>query len=211
MDRERWRMTTLEIFSDYICPWCYLCTLRVERLQSEFEIDIAYRHYPLHPETPAAGLTLEELFAGRNLDIPAAQARMTALMAQEGLPYGKRTMTYNSRFAQELAAWAETQSHGKQIHDALFRAYFVNNVNLANIDKLVEVVKEIGLSAEGARDSLARREFREAVDGDWQRSRDLGITGIPTFVIGNHELVGAQSYEQLESLLLSAGVPRRPV
>ena len=85
-----------------------------------FELDVTYRHFPLHPDTPDDGLTLEELFAGRNMDIAAGQARMAMLMAQEGLPYGTRTMTYNSRLAQELGKWAETQPDGDKIHEALF-------------------------------------------------------------------------------------------
>lgn len=183
--------------------------MRVENLRSQFDLEIAYRHFPLHPETPPEGQTLEELFAGRNIDIPAAQARMTALMAQEGLPYGPRTKTYNSRLAQELAAWAETQPNGDQIHLALFQAYFVSNLNLADIENLVAIAEQLGLSRAAARKVLEQRQFREAVDADWQRSRDLGISSVPTFVIGNRGLVGAQAYEQLERLALEAGIARR--
>lgn len=170
---------------------------------------MTYRHFPLHPETPRDGLTLEELFAGRDIDISAAKARIAELMSQEGLPYGDRSMTYNSRLAQELAAWSETQANGGAIHDALFRAYFVNNQNLADIDILIAVAEQVGLSAEAAKEILLKRGFRQAVDADWQRSRDLGITSVPTFVIGNRGLVGAQPYEQLEGLLLESGVARR--
>ncbi len=183
--------------------------MRVEKLRHTFAIDIAYRHFPLHPDTPEAGLTLEELFADRNIDIPAAKAQMSRLMADEGLQYGERTMTYNSRLAQELGKWAETQPGGDTIHDALFRAYFVDNQNLIVVDHLVAIAKRVGLSENEARAALEQRRFREAVDADWQRSRDLVITGVPTFVIGNHRLVGAQSYEQLAALATLAGVPQR--
>lgn len=183
--------------------------MRVERLRQAFEIEVAYRHFPLHPETPVEGLTLEELFAGRNIDIPAANDRMSALMAQEGLPYGDRTMTYNSRLAQELAAWAETQPGGSAIHDALFRAYFVGNRNLADVDNLLAVAAEAGLAPDEAKEVLQHRRFRDAVDADWQRSRDLGITSVPSFVIGKRGLVGAQPYEQLAAFLVESGVERR--
>ena len=68
------------------------------------------------------------------MDIEASKARMAKLMEKEGLDYGERTMTYNSRLAQELAQWAVTQSGGEKIHEALFRAYFVDNTNLAKIE-----------------------------------------------------------------------------
>ena len=183
--------------------------MRVAKLQSGFDIEIAYRQFPLHPETPEEGLTLEELFAGRNIDIPAAKLRMANLMAEEGLPYGERTMTYNSRLAQELAKWAETQVGGQQIHDALFRAYFVDNVNLAKIDNLIAIAQRVCLSAAEARGVLVERQSRESVDADWRRSRELGVTSVPTFVIGSQGLVGAQPYEQMEAFVTSAGAQRR--
>lgn len=183
--------------------------MRVEKLRQAYAIDVVYRHFPLHPDTPEAGLTLERLFAGRNIDLPTAKARMSQLMAEEGLPYGERNMTYNSRLAQELGRWAVTQPDGQKIHDALFRAYFVDNQNLAIVDNLVAIAEQVGLSAIDARAALEERRFRDAVDGDWQRCRELGVTGVPTFVIDGQGLFGAQSYEQLVSLVESAGVPPR--
>ena len=183
--------------------------MRVESLKQAFRIDVVYRGFPLHPDTPPVGLTLEELFAGRNIDIPAANARMAQLMAEEGLPYGERTMTYNSRLAQELAAWAETQAGGEEIHLALFQAYFVDNINLAKIEELVDIAAQAGIPGDEAEQVLANRSFRAAVDADWSRARELGITGVPTFVMGNRGLVGAQPYEQLESFVVSAAVQRR--
>ena len=150
-------------------------------------------------------MTLEELFTGRNIDIPATQLRMKGLMDAEGLPYGERTMTYNSGLAQELAKWAERLAGGQKIHNALFQAYFVDGVNLANIDNLIGIAGQIGLSAVGAKEVLEERQFHEAVDADWRRSRGLGITGVPTFVVRNRALVGARPYEQLEALVMSAG------
>ena len=183
--------------------------MRVEKLRSTFEIDVAYRHFPLHPDTPEDGLTLEELFAGRNIDILAAQTRMSRLMAEEGLPYGARTMTYNSHLAQELGKWADTQPNGQEIHEALFQAYFVDNVNLAKIESLIKIAAQVGLPALEADRVLTKRQFREAVSADWQRSRALGITAVPTFVIGDRGLVGAQPYEQLAAFASSAGATQR--
>ena len=183
--------------------------MRIETLRRKYNIEVRYRNFPLHPNTPQSGLTLEELFAGRGIDLAAAQQRMTMLMQQEGLPYGERTMTFNSRLAQELAAWADTQDNGWAIHDALFRAYFVDGQNLAEIDTLTELAGRCGLSAQTAREVLEQRQFSETVDEDWQACRDWGVTGVPTFVAGDRALVGAQPLDALEQLLLSAGAQLR--
>jgi predicted DsbA family dithiol-disulfide isomerase len=158
-------------------------------------------HFPLHPETPNEGVSLEELFAGRNIDVEAMYARMKSLMDEEGLPYSKRTHTYNSRLAQELGKWADTQPGGEAIHDALFKAYFVEGRNIGDVETLVEIAASVGLPAEDARRVLADRTFSAAIDADWRKSRAYGITGVPTFVAGGYGVVGAQPYEVLERLI----------
>jgi predicted DsbA family dithiol-disulfide isomerase len=131
-------------------------------------------------------------------------AQMKARMTAEGLPYGERTRTYNSRLAQELGKWAETQPGGEAIHDALFRAYFVDARDISRPEVLLEIAEQVGLSREAAREVLEKRSFKEAVDADWALSREYGITGVPTFVAGRFGVVGAQPYEALEALVQKA-------
>jgi predicted DsbA family dithiol-disulfide isomerase len=166
-------------------------------------------HFPLHPETPQEGRSLEELFAGRDVDLDAMYSRMKGLMDEEDLPYSHRTHTYNSRLAQELGKWADTQPGGEAIHDALYRAYFVDGVNVGDVEALLKVAAAVGLDVEAAREVLVSRSFSDAVDEDWTKSRQYGVTGVPTFVAGRQGVVGAQPYEALEQLLEQAGVERK--
>jgi predicted DsbA family dithiol-disulfide isomerase len=139
------------------------------------------------------------------------QERLAGLTAELGLPYAERTHTYNSRLAQELGKWAETVEGGAAIHDALFRAYFAETRDISRIDVLLDVAREIGLPEGEARRVLEERSFREAVDRDWRRCRELGVTGVPTYAVGGYAVVGAQPYEVLEELVLRArtGAARR--
>ena len=162
-------------------------------------------HFPLHPETPQEGRSLEELFASRNVDMEAMYTRMKGLMDEEGLPYGKRSHTYNSRLAQELGKWADTQPGGEAIHDALYRAYFVDAVNVGDVDALLTIAGYVGLDVYAAREVLQSRSFSDAVDADWDLSRRYGVTGVPTFVAAQKAVVGAQPYEVLENFLQEAG------
>jgi predicted DsbA family dithiol-disulfide isomerase len=171
--------------------------VRIERLQKEHGVAVKWVHFPLHPETPAEGRSLKELFAGRNYDIEARQREMRSRMAAEGLPYGNRTMTYNSRLAQELGKWADTQPGGEKIHDALFKAYFVDGKNIGDTEELIRIADSVGLNRDKAREVLEKRSFKDAVDQDWAKSRAYGITGVPTFVAGGYGVVGAQPYEAL--------------
>jgi predicted DsbA family dithiol-disulfide isomerase len=142
---------------------------------------------------------LEELFAGRNIDIPATLDRLSRVAVECGLPFGTRTKTYNSRRAQELGKWAETLNKGEEFHMAAFRAYFADGLNIAKIPVLVELAERVGLK--GAEEVLSKGTFKEAVDHDWRYSRTCGITAVPTFVAKGHMVVGAQPYNVLEELI----------
>ena len=165
--------------------------------------------FPLHPDTPEEGLTLEELFAGRLVDINQIRARLKRVADAEGLPLGERERTFNSRLAQELGKWAESRGKGDPYHLAVFRAYFADGRNIGKRDELVRLAESLGLPGEEARKILETRAFKAAVDQDWARSKALGITAVPTLVLGQGVLVGAQPYEKLESFVRAGGVGRR--
>lgn len=166
-------------------------------------------YFPLHPETPDEGKSLEELFAGRGMDLDAMYQRMKGLMEAEGLSYGQRTHTYNSRYSQELACWADTQPGFEAIHYALYKAYFVDRKNLAELDVLVDIAEQVGMDGVRAREVLETREFSAAIDEHWTHSRQIGVTGVPTFVAGGYGVVGAQPYESIEALLQQASAQPR--
>lgn len=136
-------------------------------------------------------------------------SRLKQVADELGLPWGERKKTFNSRLAQELAKWAESKGKGDEFHGAVFRAYFVNGMNIGQVDELLRMAKSVGLPEEEARTILQTRRFKEAVDSDWARARQMGITAVPTFVIDRRGVVGAQPYEVLEKFLKECRVPRR--
>jgi predicted DsbA family dithiol-disulfide isomerase len=196
-------MTKLKVFTDFVCPWCYLITPRVEKLSRKFEIEVQWLFFPLHPATPAEGLLLKDLFAGRAMDLGAVHARLKTLMDAEGLQFNQRTHTYNSRLAQELAKAFDG------IRDALYKAYFEDGRNIGDVGVLVGIAESAGISGEAARRVITERTFKDAVDADWEEARRYGITGVPSFVIGDQILVGAQPYDILEKVMITAGAQLR--
>jgi predicted DsbA family dithiol-disulfide isomerase len=191
----------VEVFFDYVCPWCYLGTARTERLQREFGVELRWTVFPLHPETPEAGLDLAELFAGREAEIATMQARLAELASAEGLPLVGRSRTYNSRHAQELGKWAEAQGAGDLFRRAVYRAYFVEGKNIALVDELLQIAGSVGLPLDEAQTVLASRSFATAVDADWQRATELRITAVPTHLCGNKRLAGFSSYDDFVRLI----------
>ena len=154
-------------------------------------------------------MTLEELFKDRPVNVREILARLGKVADELGLPFGERSMTFNSRRAQELGKWAEANGKAELYQNAVFKAYFVDGSNIAKIDILTDLAGSIGLSPEEARNVLEHRSYKDAVDKDWALSRSMGITAVPTFTINMRSLVGAQPYEKLAGLLMETGVPQK--
>lgn len=157
--------------------------------------------FPLHPDTPAEGCALEDLFPGQSIDIPSMIAGLRQTADRLGLPFGDRRSTYNSRRAQELGKWAEDAGRGEAFHKSVFRAYFADGHNIARMPVLLRIAQSIGGDPDQARAALEEGRYKQAVDRDWQRSRDMGISAVPTFVTAGRHLVGAHGYSDLTRFL----------
>ncbi len=128
-----------------------------------------------------------------------AQLKETALKL--GLELGDRRMTYNSRLAQEVGLWAETENKGHAFHMEAFKGYFVDGKNIAEKDVLLDLIQRSGLDKDQGLAVIEKRTFSEAVDADWELSRAKGVNAVPTFFMGLDKLVGAQPYEAIAKMV----------
>ena len=183
--------------------------MRIEDVKRHFEVEVRWKGFPLHPEIPAQGLPLKDLFRGRDVDIPAIQARLKRTAAELNLPWVGLEMTYNTRLAQEAGKWAEEKGKGEEYHQAVFHAYFVEGKNIGDPVVLAALAENLGLPSDEALEMLQSRKFRPAVDEDWALSRDCFITAVPTFMIDQDRLVGAQPYSLLEQFMRKHAVPEK--
>ena len=128
-------------------------------------------------------------------------ARLKNAARKAGLPFGYRTMTYNSRLAQELSKWAESKGRGDAFHHAVFKAYFVEGKNISRPALLVDLAGAAGLSRKEARDVIETRAFNQAVDLDWSRSLQVDPEYIPSLMINDRLLVNPQKYKLFEQFM----------
>ncbi len=175
--------------------------MRIDELRKAYDFEVKWLAFPLHPEIPEEGLALADLFKGVQVDIKKVQARLKEAAADLGIPLGERTRTYNTRRAQELAKWAEAQGAGESFHRAVFKAYFVEGRDIGAVDELIKIVDDLGLSGEAARKALSSGTYKDAVNTEWARAREMGITAVPTFVMGSGRITGAQPYDVLEKFV----------
>jgi predicted DsbA family dithiol-disulfide isomerase len=174
--------------------------VRIEQLAQEFDLQLQWTVFPLHPETPDEGRELSDLFAGQ-VDVPSVMSGLKDLAGTLDLPFATRTHTYNSRRAQELGKWAEIQGQGNAFREAVFRAYFAAGRNIASLDELTTICRALDLSVPDALQVLADGDFSAAVDCDWERSRTMGVTSVPTHIYENRILVGFQDDSAFQQLV----------
>ncbi len=129
-------------------------------------------------------------------------AQLKATAEKLGYELGDRKMTYNSRLAQEAGLWAQAENKGHTFHMNAFKAYFVHGKNLAQKKILLDLIEESGLDRVEGEAVIDQRTFSDAVDRDWELSRRIGVSAVPTFVSGFQRLVGAQSYAAIEKLVI---------
>ncbi|MFQ5935807.1 MAG: DsbA family protein [Acidiferrobacterales bacterium] len=180
------------VFSDYICPFCYIGSVRLEHLRDEFDLQVTWASIEIHPENPEEGKPVEELGYP-----PAQWERMMAALhemaKEEGVEIAERTFTTNSRKALLLseAVKQEGEEVFQRLHDRLFEAYFGERQNIGQADVLRQLAHEIGVPDGTVERAWGDPYFTQRLQANHVRAARLGVTGTPTYLIGNRLVVGA--------------------
>jgi predicted DsbA family dithiol-disulfide isomerase len=212
----------VEIWSDVVCPWCYIGKRRFEKALAQFPhrnaVTVLWRSFELDPDAPErASGTLDELLAQKYRTTPqqAAQmnARVSGLAAAEGLDYhldqAKPSNTFQAHRLLHLALKRGIQG---QVKERLMHAYFTEGAPVGDTETLARIASEAGLDADEARAVLAGDDFSEDVRADEERAASLGIRGVPFVVIDErYGVSGAQPSEVFLEALRTAWAASQPL
>lgn len=192
----------LVVFFDYICPWCYLNNLSIDRIQKEYGIAVDWKAFSLYPEIPEQGIGLSALFPDQKADSGRGKDRIRSAAEELVVPLIENRKTVsNSRRVQELGKWAESMGKGDLFRKAVFYAYFREGRNIARLAELENIASTAGLPADQVTLVLDKGLFAESVDSDWHMSEKLGIVGVPFVIYGEGALAGFHPFEDYEKLL----------
>ncbi len=212
----------IEIWTDIICPWCGLGARRLEKALDRFghagEVELVHRSFQLDERAPVGTTEKVKDMLAQKKGLPRAQidaltARVEQLAAAEGLqPYiVGDNRTGNTALAHELAAWATSVGRGPEMWAKLYQAYFGEARSIFDVDALVELAGELGLSRDEARAALTSRRFADQVRAEGREARELGTTGVPFIVIDRrYAIAGAQSVDVMVQALEQAWRERKP-
>lgn len=212
----------IEIWSDIVCPWCYIGKHRFESALADFphrdEVEVIYRSFQLDPTAESAsGVSTTDMLARKyrisRERAEAMNARVSDLAAKEGLAYHLESARHANTFdAHRLIHVAA--AHGRQIEmkERLLRAYFTASEDVGDVETLVRLATEVGLDADETRSALASGQFADAVRSDERRAQMLGITGVPFFAIDEqYGISGAQPTEVFSRALQEIWAETHPL
>ena len=196
----------IQVWSDVVCPWCYIGKRRLEKALAQFQGDVTvtYRAFQLDPTPVPHPLPIKQAMAAK-FGGPARAEQMfehvTAIAAGDGLTlHFDRAIAANTFDAHRLIAWAAGQGHQADMVDALQRAHFSEGVDVGSGTALAGVAGSIGLDEPAALRYLESEAGTSAVTADLTEAGELGITSVPTFVIdGKYAVQGAQEPATLVS------------
>jgi predicted DsbA family dithiol-disulfide isomerase len=191
----------IDIYSDTICPWCYLGKRRFDlavAARPQYEPAVVWRPFELNPDVPVEGVDRETFMAAKMPD----QARLEAAhveLERQGEASGIRfrfdliSRIPNTRRSHLLIAHAARRGLQAAVKDRLMRAYFEEGIDIGELDELVRLATEAGLSAAETRNALILRVGQDGVVAAERHASVLGITGVPTYIFdGQYTISGAQ-------------------
>lgn len=205
----------IEIWSDVICPWCYIGKRRLETALTQFpqrdEVEVIWRSFELDPNAPRQQSgTLEEMLArkyGVSLTQAAAMnARVTGVAQEVGLDYHLAIARPGNTFdAHRLLQFAAARQLGAHATERMMHAYFCEGLPVGDIAALARLAPEFGIGEEEAMALLESDAYADAVRNDEARASELNITGVPFFVFdGKFGVSGAQPVEVFMDALRQA-------
>lgn len=205
----------VEVWSDVVCPWCYIGKRRFEQALSRFEyadqVEVVWRSFQLEPSFPeGVQQPVHEYLAEKFGTTPDAARGMTdqvkALAAQEGLAFdAARAWMVNTFDAHRIAHLAKGHGLLGQMHERLMRAHHIEGQLVNDPPTLVRLAGEVGLPADEIRQVLSGDDYAADVRADARRAAELGGTGVPFFVLdGTYGISGAQPVDTFLSALRTA-------
>lgn len=165
----------------------------------EYDVDVEWRPFYLHPETPPEGAPLPEYIRTRHA---GTYGRLQERAGASGREMVRRDFIANSRRALEAAEYARSQGLFQAFHEAVFRKYFGEARNIGRWDVLRDAAEEAGIDPDAMQQAVEEGVYATVVDESTARAAALGITGVPTYILDDrYAIVGAHPYEVFESAM----------
>ncbi len=215
MNKECEGKMKIEVWSDYVCPFCYIGKRRLEEAIQEAglegKVDVVYKAYELDPNAVATSdksmvTALMEKYQMSSEEAKTMTDNVEMQAKSVGLDYNFEKMTPANTFhAHRLAKFAEEENLGEEMTERLLHAYFIEGEKIGTYETLQKIAEEVGLSKERTKEMLHSEGYIDVVKKDIEEASQIGVQGVPFFVLNRkYALSGAQSTETFVEALRKA-------
>lgn len=172
----------------------------VERLKQEYNVEVDWRPYYLRPDTPPEGLELPDYIVRARAN--GSEERLRAMAELHGMMFKSTERILNTRLAHEATEYAREKGMGNEFHHIVFRKVYGEGLDISKWDVLRAAAEEAGLDAGDMQTVVESGKYTAEVAAQVQRAKQIGVTGVPTYVINDkYAIVGAQPYEAFKNAL----------
>ena len=183
----------LTIFSDYVCPWCYVGQGVVMKLIEEHHAQVEWRPFYLRPDTPPEGMDLPHYVKAHMAE---THARLKQMANAAGLEMVFATRLPNTRLAHEATEYAREHGRALAFHQAVFDKFYGQGKDISKWAVLRDAALQVGLDADEMQGEVESGQYTNMVNALVEEARQIGVTGVPTYVVNDrYAIVGAQPYE----------------
>lgn len=212
----------IDLWSDFACPFCYIGKTRFDAALSKFEhkdeVEITYKAYLLNPTAPKVMTksAVETFAEGHRLTVEKAKQKFTMFLEAAkgaGLEYNYDIIQMTNSFdAHRVAKWARQFDKEELVTNRFMKAYFSEGYNIADHDTLVKLVSELSMDTTGLKDILASDQYSDIVNQEITEARQVGVKGVPFFVLNKkYGVSGAQGEEYFSQVLDQLWEEENPV
>jgi predicted DsbA family dithiol-disulfide isomerase len=192
----------ITMYSDFICPFCYIGFEVFRKLKPEFDLELDWRGFQIHPEWPPDGMPASQWRNGMDADARrAVWERIQAMAATAGFEMRSPETLTNSRLSLEAAEFAKEAGAGEAFEERVYRAYFYEGLNIGSQAVLADLAADVALSRDDLNVALDSNRYSLRLKNNAMVAHNKGVSGVPTFFIGEYPLVGAQSEEVMRQIL----------
>ncbi|MGH7801431.1 MAG: DsbA family oxidoreductase [Thermodesulfobacteriota bacterium] len=184
------------VYYDYICPYCFLGTKRIERLAKESDMDLEWRGIEIHPEIPPQGVR-----PAKTLKFGQVAEDVKEMSLEDKIKIKFPGIVTNTRVCLEASEFAKAKDSFSKFHNSVYEAYFQDGENIGTNDVILDIGEKTGLDVIELEECLKKRTMLKKIEENRRGAERDQVMGVPTFIFGRFPVHGVQSLDAFRKII----------
>lgn len=186
----------ITVFYDYICPFSYIGSKRIQEIASDYGIEIEWKGFEIHPEYPSDGKLRK-----RSLKMAKVNESLKSVMDEQESKFKLPGFVTNTKMALEAAEFAKTEGKFLEFHNTCYDSYMINRKNIGDINIILEIGENVGVNKHRLQEALTNKEMTDSLESYKEDAKKADVLGVPTILFNDFRIHGVQSIETYKSFI----------